>query len=142
MSQPRGDNMQAVYRALHHPFRRTLLRFMDASNDLTAPVDYVTKFGVDGKTHAEALSYVSYHLRALNKAGLIDLVRTEPRRGAMKHFYRLSEQFRKMDIRDTLAMDQIATLLEEKATELVDGILKDVAEIVVGSGRPIQPKAP
>ena len=113
---------------------------MDTSHAPIAPIDYVTKFGVPGKTHAEAISYVSYHLRALYKGGLIDLVRTEPRRGAVKHFYQLSEQFRELDVRDSLAMDQIAGLLEQ-ARGPVDRVLKDVAEIVAKSGRPIHSDA-
>jgi DNA-binding transcriptional ArsR family regulator len=36
----------------------------------------------------ENLSTVSHHVRALLKLGLIELVRTEPRRGAIEHYYR------------------------------------------------------
>jgi DNA-binding transcriptional ArsR family regulator len=36
------------------------------------------------------LGTVSHHFRALADAGLIELVRTEPRRGAVEHFYVLS----------------------------------------------------
>ena len=34
------------------------------------------------------LGRVSYHIRLLNDLGAIELVRTEPRRGALEHFYR------------------------------------------------------
>jgi predicted transcriptional regulator len=30
---------------------------------------------------------VSYHVRQLENAGLIELVATEPRRGALEHYY-------------------------------------------------------
>ena len=36
------------------------------------------------------LGTVSYHVRELADAGLLELVRTEPRRGAIEHFYRVS----------------------------------------------------
>ena len=36
----------------------------------------------------EGLSQVSYHIDALKKLKLIELVKTEPRRGAVEHFYR------------------------------------------------------
>jgi DNA-binding transcriptional ArsR family regulator len=38
----------------------------------------------------EPIGTVSYHVRELAEAGLLELVRTEPRRGALEHFYRVS----------------------------------------------------
>ena len=35
----------------------------------------------------EPLGNVSYHVRHLEKAGLIELVATTPRRGALEHYY-------------------------------------------------------
>ncbi len=35
----------------------------------------------------EPLGNVSYHVRQLEKAGLIELVATKPRRGALEHYY-------------------------------------------------------
>lgn len=40
----------------------------------------------------EPLGNVSYHVRALLDQGLIVLDRTEPRRGALEHYYRLDGQ--------------------------------------------------
>ena len=37
-----------------------------------------------------SLSNVSYHVRQLEKAGLIELVATRPRRGALEHYYALA----------------------------------------------------
>jgi len=34
------------------------------------------------------LAKLDYHVDQLHQAGLIELVRTEPRRGATEHFYR------------------------------------------------------
>lgn len=36
----------------------------------------------------EGLSHLSYHIRELRDYGNIELVRTEPRRGAIQHYYR------------------------------------------------------
>jgi DNA-binding transcriptional ArsR family regulator len=36
------------------------------------------------------LGNVSYHVRQLEKAGLIELVATKPRRGALEHYYTLA----------------------------------------------------
>jgi DNA-binding transcriptional ArsR family regulator len=36
----------------------------------------------------DTLTNVSYHVRQLEKAGLIELVATKPRRGALEHYYR------------------------------------------------------
>jgi DNA-binding transcriptional ArsR family regulator len=37
------------------------------------------------------LGVVSYHVRMLRDYGLVELTRTEPRRGALQHFYRRTE---------------------------------------------------
>jgi DNA-binding transcriptional ArsR family regulator len=39
----------------------------------------------------EGLSQISYHVQVLKEYGCIELVRTEPRRGAEEHFYRALE---------------------------------------------------
>jgi predicted transcriptional regulator len=44
--------------------------------------------------HGAKLAAVSHHFRALAGAGHIELNRTEPRRGAVEHFYVLSERGR------------------------------------------------
>lgn len=38
------------------------------------------------------LSQVSYHVKELKKFGLIELTKTEPRRGANEHFYRATKR--------------------------------------------------
>jgi hypothetical protein len=40
----------------------------------------------------ESLGTVSYHIRFLAELGCIELVRTEPRRGAVEHYYRALER--------------------------------------------------
>jgi hypothetical protein len=42
------------------------------------------------RSHRASLAAASHHFRMLARAGLIQLLRTEPRRGAVEHFYVLS----------------------------------------------------
>ena len=40
----------------------------------------------------EPIGNVSYHMRTLADLGMVELVRTEPRRGAVEHYYRAVER--------------------------------------------------
>ena len=40
----------------------------------------------------EPIGNVSYHMRTLTELGMVELVRTEPRRGAVEHYYRAIER--------------------------------------------------
>jgi DNA-binding transcriptional ArsR family regulator len=68
-----------LVKTISHPLRqRIMVRLNDGEaspNQLAAEFD-------------EPLGRLSYHVSALAKAGAIELVRTEPRRGAVEHFYR------------------------------------------------------
>lgn len=44
--------------------------------------------GREFKSKQEGLSYLSYHFRELQKAGLIEVIESIPRRGAVEHVYR------------------------------------------------------
>jgi DNA-binding transcriptional ArsR family regulator len=64
---------------MRSPLRQNiLLRYAET---VTSPSDVAAALG-------EPLNLVSYHTRVLLQAGCIELVGTEPRRGATKHFYR------------------------------------------------------
>src|ERR1700741_3104125 len=68
-----------LVKTISHPLRQ---RIMVRLNDREAsPNELATEF-------QEPLGRLSYHVSALVKAGAIELVRTEPRRGAVEHFYR------------------------------------------------------
>jgi hypothetical protein len=58
------------------------------------------------KNKQEGLSYLSYHFRELEKAGLIEVIDSVPRRGAVEHIYSgrsrvfyTSEEFDKLPLR-------------------------------------------
>ena len=66
-------------KALAHPLRVQLLAGLNegvgSPNELAKKLD-------------EPLTNVSYHVRMLHDLGCIELVDTEPRRGALEHYYR------------------------------------------------------
>jgi DNA-binding transcriptional ArsR family regulator len=138
-SQSDIDWPQSVYHALHHPLRRELLQYMAELDEPMSAVDYVKARGVDGKTEDTAISFVSYHLRQLHGAGMVDLVTTEAVRGANKYLYRTSHGFA-ATYGDTLAMNLIASLLGTDLTQVKAGVLRDIGEIVTSTGRSIASK--
>jgi DNA-binding transcriptional ArsR family regulator len=77
--QDSGELDEALLRAISHPLRHRLLGMLDgrtaSPNQLARELDL-------------PLGRVSYHIRLLNDLGAIELVSTEPRRGALEHFYR------------------------------------------------------
>ena len=76
--QDAGELDEALLRAISHPLRHRLLGMLDgrvaSPNMLARELDL-------------PLGRVSYHIRLLSDLGAIELVRTEPRRGALEHFY-------------------------------------------------------
>lgn len=66
--------------ALRHPLRREILRQM-AGQEAVSPREIAV-------TLRRPLSNVSYHVRVLADRAAIALVRTQPVRGSMQHFYR------------------------------------------------------
>src|SRR3954451_6416933 len=77
--QDSGELDKALLRAISHPLRHRLLGMLDGRT--TSPNELARELGLP-------LGRVSYHIRLLNDLGAIELVRTEPRRGALEHFYR------------------------------------------------------
>jgi DNA-binding transcriptional ArsR family regulator len=71
---------QQLLTALGHPLRQRLLILLHKQGE-ASPRELA-------KLSGERLGNVSYHVRVLRDAGCCELVRTEPRRGAVEHFYR------------------------------------------------------
>jgi DNA-binding transcriptional ArsR family regulator len=72
-----------LVKALAHPLRVQILALLDRRT--SSPKDIASEVGAK-------LGNVSYHVRALERLGLLELVRTAPRRGAVEHFYRATER--------------------------------------------------
>jgi DNA-binding transcriptional ArsR family regulator len=68
-----------VVKALAHPIRVAALALLE--EQVLSPKDVAEKLDV-------TIPLASYHVRQLQQFGLIELVRTTPRRGTVQHFYR------------------------------------------------------
>ena len=66
-------------KALAHPLRVQLLSALNEG--VASPNELAKRLN-------EPLTNVSYHVRMLHDLGCIELVETEPRRGALEHYYR------------------------------------------------------
>lgn len=97
--QERND---AVVKALNHPLRRKILRYMaDKNGETLSPATLSKALG-------EPIGNVSYHVRLLVEPGILKLVATAPRRGAVEHFYTRS-----------------GDALDKKVTEMLTHLKKD-----------------
>lgn len=76
-----GD--QRLLKAMAHPLRARALPLFAEST--LSPVQVAKRLDVD-------VSHLAYHIRVLRKLGLIELVETRQRRGALEHFYRATDR--------------------------------------------------
>lgn len=117
---------------MSHDIRRGILQTLQEAGEPVAPTDVA-----DGLGMGDEISNVSYHFRVLANLDLVEIADEESVRGAVKHFYVLGRFF-PPEFRDTLAMDHIAALLEKKAAGLTEGVLREIVDILVASGRLIR----
>lgn len=75
--EKRSDK-EALFSALGHPLR---VRILSALHERMASPNEISK------EFEEGLSQVSYHFKVLKDCKCIKMVKTEPRRGAVEHFY-------------------------------------------------------
>ena len=78
-SQDPGELDEGLLKAISHPLRHRLLSMLDGRT--ASPNELARELGMP-------LGRVSYHIRLLADLGAIELVDTQPRRGALEHFYR------------------------------------------------------
>src|ERR1700742_700711 len=78
--RPVGETSEArIAKALAHPLRARILQRL--GERVASPGDLAVELGAP-------LGVVSYHVRMLRDYDCVELVRTEPRRGALQHFSR------------------------------------------------------
>lgn len=89
-SKPRGKAKpgtrgvdQRLVKALAHPLRVEILAILNER--MASPNELAKELG-------EGLSQVSYHVKVLRDYNCIELVKTEPRRGAVEHYYRATSR--------------------------------------------------
>jgi DNA-binding transcriptional ArsR family regulator len=71
-----------IAKALSHPLRLSYLRALTERRELS-PSEFARETD-------EPLGNVSYHVKALRDAGVLEVASTVPRRGAVEHRYSLS----------------------------------------------------
>jgi len=103
---------QDLIRALAHPLRIQLLTILNdrmaSPNELSKELD-------------EGLSQVSYHIKVLKDFNCIEMVKTEPRRGAVEHYYKATN--------DVLIPSWTLKLLPRSAQRRIFGeVLGDIEE--------------
>jgi DNA-binding transcriptional ArsR family regulator len=114
-TRPPGETSEArIAKALAHPLRARILQRL--GERVASPGDLALELGAP-------LGVVSYHVRMLRDYDCVELVRTEPRRGALQHFYRATA-------RPTLDEDQWKTLPSSLRKELSGETLAEIVEDV------------
>ena len=117
MGSDSDDAGRRLHRALAHPLRVRILE-LARERDEISPVDVAEETG-------ESLGVVSYHVRALAGAGLLELAGRSFHRGAVKHHYRATSQ---------LGLTLRAPIAPDRARELVDRIRTAFSEAADGGG--------
>ena len=115
----RGVNQDLV-KSLAHELRAEILAILNermaSPNELAKELD-------------EGLSQVSYHVKVLKDYGVIRLVKTEPRRGAVEHYYRATSRAYLTD-RDWHQLPK--SVREAMSADLFQMILDDVVASLEG----------
>jgi DNA-binding transcriptional ArsR family regulator len=75
-----GATQERLLKAIAHPLRHRILAAIDEAGE-ASPNQVAQQLG-------EPLGRVSHHVRVLARLGAIEPTRTEPRRGAVEHYYR------------------------------------------------------
>jgi DNA-binding transcriptional ArsR family regulator len=81
-TSPEGITQQLA-KALAHPLRVRILSSLQKG--ISSPNQLAQELG-------EPLGNVSYHVKTLLEYDCVELVKTEPRRGAVEHFYRATDR--------------------------------------------------
>src|SRR6201992_2424931 len=117
--RPDETSEARIARPLAHPLRARILQRL--GERVTSPGDLALELGAP-------LGVVSYHVRMLREYDCVELVRTEPRRGALQHFYRATA-------RPNLDEDQWRTLPSGLRRELSGEAIQDlVHDHAAGAG--------
>jgi DNA-binding transcriptional ArsR family regulator len=74
------DDHERLLKAIAHPLRHRILVAIDEAGEASP--------NLVAQALGEPLGRVAHHVRVLARLGVIELTRTEPRRGATEHYYR------------------------------------------------------
>jgi DNA-binding transcriptional ArsR family regulator len=109
---------QRIMKALSHPLRVRMLTLLNQK--VASPSELADELD-------EPLGNVSYHMRFLADLKMVKLVRTEPRRGAVEHYYEALEP-------PLISDDDWAQLPVALRRSLSDSTLADIARDLRGAG--------
>jgi DNA-binding transcriptional ArsR family regulator len=119
---PNDTRVAMLTRLFRHPLRwHALLRYSEA---VTSPRAVAADLG-------KPLNVVSYHTEVLLREGAIELVRTEPRRGATEHFYRAVTP---LAIEDAEWRELPVKLRRVMARALIDGVKREWVDALARGG--------
>jgi len=110
---------ERLAKALSHRLRVQILQRLEAGE--ASPKALAEALG-------EPVGNVSYHVRILRELDCVELVRTEPRRGALAHFYRAT-------VRPWLDDEQWAGLPAGFRREMLGRALSEIVEQAAAAGR-------
>ncbi|HWI94513.1 MAG TPA: ArsR family transcriptional regulator [Solirubrobacterales bacterium] len=123
---------QRVIKAIAHPLRVEILAIL---NDRMASPNELSK------ELEEGLSQVSYHVKCLKDFEMIEMVKTEPRRGAVEHYYRANEKvfipswvlkLAPPSAQRSIWGDVLADIEQDVTTSLETGTFDKRLDLVVG----------
>jgi DNA-binding transcriptional ArsR family regulator len=124
--RPAGETSEArIAKALAHPLRARILQRL--GERVASPGDLAVELNAP-------LGVVSYHVRMLRDYDCVELVRTEPRRGALQHFYKATArpnldegQWRTLPsgLRGELAGETLSELVADLSQAADNGKLED-----------------
>jgi DNA-binding transcriptional ArsR family regulator len=115
--QPAID--QRIMKALSHPLRVRMLTLLNQK--VSSPSELADELD-------EPLGNVSYHMRFLADLNMVKLVRTEPRRGAVEHYYEALEP-------PLISDDDWAQLPAALRRSLSDSTLSQIARDLKGAAK-------
>ena len=124
---------QRLAKALMHPVRTRVFALLD--ENVASPSELAAELD-------EPLGTVSYHVRILLELGLIELVSTTPRRGAIEHHYRAAKQEWHLSRRplalDGPGRDELAELIDETLARAREIESRAAVRLAEGDGHLMQ----
>lgn len=141
VDRPAGETSEArIAKALAHPLRARILARL--GERVASPGDLAIELDAP-------LGVVSYHVRMLRDYNCVELVRTEPRRGALQHFYRAiarptfngSLQQLPAALRGELAGETIESVVSDMGASAAAGALVGPAVVVTRTSLELDARA-
>src|SRR3954449_10696379 len=116
-NRPAGETSEArLAKAVAHPLPARILHRL--GERVASPGDLAVELGAP-------LGVVSYHVRMLRDYDCVELVRTEPRRGALQHFYKATAR---PNLDETQWRTLPSGLRKELSGETIQALVNDLGQ--------------